>query len=104
MMTDFAQIIVDTGGSYGTEYDGKTIEFCFYCDANLDTNNHKDKCPYLLAGEHIRLNEKKKIGLITRLKDLLEYNLKNMTYPDDLNELNELISVTNSYVELPKTT
>lgn len=45
----FARVIAENC-SYETEYDGQTLEICFYCGANLwDGEDHSEDCAYIIA-------------------------------------------------------
>ena len=49
---DFAIAIAETGGTYETEYDGRTYEECFFCDRCLSEGQpHKKSCAYIKATE-----------------------------------------------------
>ena len=49
---DYAVEIVDSGGTYETEYDGRSYEICFFCDAKLSEGEpHACNCAYIAAKE-----------------------------------------------------
>lgn len=50
----FAKIVANEP-TYETEYDGRTYEMCFYCDANIgEGEKHHPDCAYLEAKERIK--------------------------------------------------